>query len=269
MVAHDHIRRDQGRPPRVDMGDEHQPGVQRGRQKIADLPGTVPRPDIGMDDRRDPELVVRQRGEHPGRQPRVLTDQRCRPPRRAEHHQPVPVGHAERPAVGGRPVRAAQQFVVARVAHQQGASGRLRMGGEQLLLLPRVRDGQPGPAGFQQAVRHDPRQPVTGRTGVRHLLLEADAVGQHEDGAVAFGYVDVLAGGEDQVGLGVAHLLPGDDPAARVVQEVQHPVLNAEVGSWAKTTVTRPSPRRSAGRHSRTRTVEVTVRAATTRVFSP
>ncbi|MEW5538740.1 hypothetical protein AB1339_13915 [Streptomyces cyaneofuscatus] len=177
VVAHDHIRRDQGRPPRVDMGDEHQPVVQRGRQKIADLPGTVPRPDIGMGDGRDPELVVRQRGEHPGRQPRVLTDQRRRPPRRAEHHQPVPVGHAERPAVGGCPVRAAQQFVVARVAHQQGAPGRLRMGGEQLLLLPRVRDGQPGPAGLQQAVRHDPRQPVTGRTGVRHLLLEADAVG--------------------------------------------------------------------------------------------
>ncbi|APS23215.1 hypothetical protein TK78_33100 [Streptomyces sp. Tue 6075] len=84
------------------------------------------------------------------------------------------------------------------------------------------------------------------------------------------GDVDVLAGGEDQIGLGTAHLLPGDDPAARVVQQIQHPSsLKAEVGSWAKTTVTRPSPRRRAGRHARTRTVEVAVRAATTRVFSP
>lgn len=39
--------------------------------------------------------------------------------------------------------------------------------------------------------------------------------------------------------------------------------------SWAKTTVTRLSPRRSGGSVSSTRTVEVTVRAATTRVRSP
>lgn len=99
------------------------------------------------------------------------------------------------------------------------------MRGEQLLVLVRVRGGQPRPPRLQEGVGHQAREPHAVGARVRHVLLEADAVREDEDGARALGQVDVLARGEDQVGGDVAQLRPGHHAAAGVVQQVEDAVV--------------------------------------------
>jgi hypothetical protein len=162
----------------------------------------------------------------------------------------------------------AQELVEARVADEERASGCLGVRGEKLLFLIRVRHSKPRTAGFEQRVGYEAGKPYSGTAGIGHEFLKAYAVRQYEDRAVAVRDLDVLAGGEDEIGRGVTQLIPGHDPASGVMEQVEDPSLKAEAGSWAKTTETRLSSRTSAGRHLSTRTVEVTVRAATTNVFS-
>ena len=87
VVADHAVGRDQGRAPTTVGRHEQQPRVQGVGEHVPDLPGTVGEPDVRMQDRRDPIVVVGEGAEEGAGQLGAASDEPLRPPCGGEHHQ--------------------------------------------------------------------------------------------------------------------------------------------------------------------------------------